>query len=372
MSARTGGPLADGNGVRDTSWTFNTRVANVNSVTPADTEEGVSLNDPTIQISFTEPVARQIAQDFRITTRDLGTENQPAVVVGIAGFGADESGKIVSFAPVGGLKPFAEYEVSVAKEALGSLAESGFTWTFSTSAVLADSRKGGLVKNVDGSVLVEFPPNALPAGSNQVAIRRLDLPAAGKPAMAIDPAQMTPIYEIDAGVEALNKPTTVAFRYNDERPTIPERQRLAIYRYAAGLWIRVGGVEDPEVGIIRTVVDDLGRFAVFEDVNTGGFKAQIDRLDCQPRAFDPTGQVMKAHTDISFALTAPADVSIRVFNSAGRLVRVVERQRSLSAGRSVVAWDGRDDSEKVVPSGPYVVSVQIRDQRVDKVVAVIR
>ena len=372
VSARSGGPLAELIGLQDSTWSFETRTPRIESLAPGAGEDGVSLADPTIQISFTEPVARQLAADFRITTRALGSEDAADEVVDLTGFGADDSGTAISFAPVGGLRPFAEYEVEVAREVLGNRAESGFSWIFRTAALLADSRKGGTISNGEGSVSVYFPPNALPPGSNQVAIRRLDLPGAGKPVSAIDPLQMTPIYELDAGVEVLSKPVTLTLHYLDQRPQQDDRPPLAVFRFVDGLWLRVGGVEDPDAGSISTAVDVLGRFAVFEALAASVENVRVDQLDCQPRAFAPASGAQRGQTDISFALTGPADATIRIFNSAGRLVRVVARQRSMAAGSVTMAWDGRDESGRVVPSGPYVVSVQVGDQRVDKVVAVVR
>ena len=372
VSARSGGPLAEVIGLQDSTWSFETRTPEIESLAPGVGEDGVSLTDPTIQISFTEPVARQLATDFRITTRALGSEDAVDERVALTGFGADDTGTAISFAPVGGLRPFAEYEVEVAREVLGNRAERGFSWIFRTAALLADSRQGGTISNAERSVTVYFPPNALPAGSNQVAIRRLELAAAGKPVSAFDPLQMTPIYELDAGVEMLSKPATLTLSYQDQRPQQEDLLPLAVFRYIDGLWLRVGGVEDPEAGSISTAVDVLGRFAVFEATALSGAEVRVDQLDCQPRAFAPASGGLRGHTDISFALTGPADATIRIFNSAGRLVRVVTRQQSLAAGRATMAWDGRDEDGQVVPSGPYVVSVQVGDQRLDKVVAVVR
>ena len=101
-------------------------------------------------------------------------------------------------------------------------------------------------------------------------------------------------------------------------------------------------------------------------------KPVIEFLDCQPRAFSPATGAIRDHIDISFELTAAAEVSIRVFNAAGRVVRLVAIDQSMQSGRSAISWDGRDAEGRVVPSGPYIISVEVGDQRLDKIVAVIR
>jgi hypothetical protein len=64
-----------------------------------------------------------------------------------------------------------------------------------------------------------------------------------------------------------------------------------------------------------------------------------------PNPFNPT-------TRIAFGLAAPGNVSLRIYDAAGRLVRVlVEGERS--AGHYAELWDGRDSSGRAVASGIY-------------------
>ena len=372
VSARTSGPLAQFVGLQDSTWTFVTRTPAVAAQVPGVDADGVSVADPTIQIRFTEPVAQQDANDFSITVQALDVAEAPTEIIGITGFGADETGKVISFAPVGGLRPFSHYRVNVAREVLGDLAESGVGWSFRTAALLADSRMGGTIRNGENSVVVYFPPNALPPGSNQVAIRRIEIPGAGKPTGQIEPLQLTPIYEIESGAKVLSKPATLTLHYLPPDSQVIDRLPGAIFQYFDGLWVRVGGIEDSKTKTIRTVIDQLGRYAAFEDIAVSEAKSILVSLDCQPRAFGPATGTVRDHIDISFKLSAAAEISIRVFNAAGRVVRFVARDQPMLSGRSAIPWDGRDSEGKVVPSGPYIISVQAADQRLDKIVAVIR
>jgi hypothetical protein len=64
-----------------------------------------------------------------------------------------------------------------------------------------------------------------------------------------------------------------------------------------------------------------------------------------PNPFNPT-------TRIAFALKAPGSVSLRIYNTTGRLVRVlVEGDRA--AGQYSELWDGKDSSGSAVASGIY-------------------
>ncbi|HVO76657.1 MAG TPA: M1 family aminopeptidase [Candidatus Bathyarchaeia archaeon] len=64
-----------------------------------------------------------------------------------------------------------------------------------------------------------------------------------------------------------------------------------------------------------------------------------------PNPFNPV-------TTIAFSLAGPATVSLRIYDAAGRLVRVLAAE-PLSAGRHARIWDGKDASGESVSSGIY-------------------
>ena len=59
-----------------------------------------------------------------------------------------------------------------------------------------------------------------------------------------------------------------------------------------------------------------------------------------------------ASTNIAFGLRDAADVHIRIYDVAGRLVRDLANGR-YAADRHVVSWDGRDDAGRTVAGGVY-------------------
>ena len=65
-----------------------------------------------------------------------------------------------------------------------------------------------------------------------------------------------------------------------------------------------------------------------------------------PNPFNPT-------TTIRFGLNEPAAVSLRIYDAAGRLVRVLI-EAPLSAGTHARAWDGMDSRGAAVSSGVYL------------------
>ncbi|MCK4549841.1 MAG: T9SS type A sorting domain-containing protein, partial [Candidatus Krumholzibacteria bacterium] len=73
-----------------------------------------------------------------------------------------------------------------------------------------------------------------------------------------------------------------------------------------------------------------------------------------PNPFNPS-------TTIAFALPEAGHVDLRIYDIAGRLVRILLSERR-DAGRHEVAWDGTDDKGSIVASGVYFYSLAGNDQ----------
>jgi len=76
-----------------------------------------------------------------------------------------------------------------------------------------------------------------------------------------------------------------------------------------------------------------------------------------PNPFNPV-------TRIRYRLQEPSRVGIEIFDVAGRLVRALTRGFQADAGLNEIAWDGRDDLSRHVPSGSYFFRVQAGQEEV--------
>ncbi len=371
LASALGGPGRQEAG--DFIWNFSTRVPGLERTVPAARAEGVPMIPGLISVVFTDRVASQNAADFQLLSRALGSPQVQSELVPISPPSTDSTGTLISFSPTDGLQAFTEYEVRVGQQVLGPLAEIGFSWIFRTAAQLADSDRGGRVSNVAKTVELYFPPKALQDGGNgEVAIRTLQ----EDPDMAV-PAGATQIgsayqLEFPGGEAVLIKPLTLTLRYSAAELGGREAARLAIYRLGGSGWERLGGTPQPDSGLVRTTVDRLATFALFEDLQAPVGDLHIADLDCQPRSFNPQEEAVRGQTDISFTLTGPTDLNVQVYNASGRLERIIARDRPLAAGRHALTWDGRDEDRQVVSSGLYIVVVRGGDVRREKVVAVVR
>ncbi|MEE3235538.1 MAG: Ig-like domain-containing protein [Candidatus Latescibacterota bacterium] len=368
VQAAVSGPLATNIGLEDLSWSFDTEIPSVLSTSPMDGSDGVSLAAATLNIVFSGPVASQNEKDFQIFSRSVGINEATEQVVKITGFGADTTGTAISFSIDGGLKPFTEYRIIMDRTVLGERAQEGFEWRFTTATSVPDVASGGTIRNASGMFEMYFPPSALEIGNNEVAI---------KPIMSsreID--QRSDIYSVRTGQEVLNKPATLTIRYNDsdaEGLDKDSQRRFTIKQRAKdGTWKLIGGNVDLAKKSVRTSVEELGEFAIFEDSDADIGSLAIADLDCQPRAFSPNGGSLRDLTDISFDLNNAANITVRVFSSSGSLERVIIKDRQMARGRASIEWDGLDEDRKVVASGLYVVVVSSGNTSSEKIVAVVR
>ncbi len=80
-----------------------------------------------------------------------------------------------------------------------------------------------------------------------------------------------------------------------------------------------------------------------------------------PNPFNPS-------TVIRFELEATARIGLKVYDLAGRLVRVLEEGREFAPGEHRIFWDGKDDASRTLASGRYVIRLSgtdsTRSQRV--------
>ncbi len=88
------------------------------------------------------------------------------------------------------------------------------------------------------------------------------------------------------------------------------------------------------VGEDETSVDDLRKIV-----------AEYQLFENYPNPFNPS-------TTISYHLPVADDVTLRLYNGTGQLVRTLV-EGVVQEGQHAVHWDGRDDAGMVVPSGVY-------------------
>ncbi|OYV86073.1 MAG: hypothetical protein B7Z63_04570 [Ignavibacteriae bacterium 37-53-5] len=84
-----------------------------------------------------------------------------------------------------------------------------------------------------------------------------------------------------------------------------------------------------------------------------------------PNPFNPS-------TEISFYLPVDKSIRVKIYNTAGQLVRTLVDNVRYASGHHVVYWNGVDDHGHGVASGVYLYSLEFNQQRIVKKMMLIK
>jgi len=87
--------------------------------------------------------------------------------------------------------------------------------------------------------------------------------------------------------------------------------------------------------------------------------------------FSPRGGGHSTETNISFYLGKDSDVTIKIYNLAGRLINTVCENKYMTQGTNSIQWDGRDEENAICISGLYVVLIQAQKEKSTETVMVL-
>ncbi|RKY69906.1 MAG: hypothetical protein DRP97_04640, partial [Candidatus Latescibacterota bacterium] len=319
-------------------------------VTPEPDQTGVRRSsNVTITFSETMDGSSVVAEHFKLMR---GGE----IVAGTFSYDAEQ--RTALFDPAEELAQDTEYEARVSssvRDSVGNRMAEDFRWRFRTASVVA-VWPGGTLENEAGTVSLFLPPNALDA-DQEIALTE------------VPESELTPLPQgyapVGAGIRfepalMLEKPATLRLCCEDG-----EIGSWTIFHRADSNsdWKRLGGtVEALEEGFtVIMAVRRLGTFAVFAGAAPSGV-GEVSSVDCQPRVFSPKGGGLNAQTDISFELGAVSEVTIEIYDEAGRLMRMVTENERMQPGGNAKAWDGKDADGDVVHSGLYIVVIRVGEK----------
>jgi len=230
------------------------------------------------------------------------------------------------------------------------------------------SNQGGYVFDVENTIKVYFPPNSLDDNTSiqikQVSGMVLDGEDYKYVGMAYD-IMPKDIYPKKVGTLTMSYHDSLLLDVSDEK-------KLAIYQYdeIEDGWNMRGGSVDSDKNTISTSITQLGRYGLFESSREGA-AFSLSSVNCQPRILSPKGGGYDNRTSISFNLGQDEAVTIKIYNSAGRLVKVLIEGEMMSPGSNVVYWDGKDDWNHICSSGLYIVTIESKMKTATKTVMVL-
>jgi hypothetical protein len=217
--------------------------------------------------------------------------------------------------------------------------------------------RGGTVNSVGGGCNLTIPPRSLPADTI-IAINPVPVDEIQPPPDLVYSLNLA--YDIKPDNLKLNsiKPATLQIKHNGH--STQDRHRLAIFHWQPFLqrWEFLGGtVNQNEVTLGIT---QFGRYALMEVEKSATIAPRDSLFTCQPRVFSPEQDT----ATISFSLTAEIPVTLKVYNIDGRLQRILLSGESMPIGHHAVLWDRKDKYGKDVPSGLYLIALQMGKKKV--------
>jgi len=230
---------------------------------------------------------------------------------------------------------------------------------------------GGEMQSLQQRIKLAIPPGALNKGImnvhyNPVAVTQLTLPQ-------VDEIQYSDMaYVIGPVNKRLNKPAALSFSYSEANIDDFDESKLSLARLVSSDSIDIlGGIIDFKNKIIQTTIMELDTFILVEDRTIRQDRSKITDFNCQPRIFSPRGGLYSSTTVVSFSLTNDAKVSIKIYNLAGRLVRVLRDNETTRAGCNPIEWDGRDFNDDICPSDLYIVTIESENEVKTKTVVIL-
>jgi|GEM_PF-1965362 len=187
----------------------------------------------------------------------------------------------------------------------------------------------------------------------------------------VNPTEL--ICDIQSSVDQSNfaKPATFSIDYSSINLSNYDENKLKVFHWKNNTWLLVGGTVNPKTKIITTPIKEIGTYGVLENLQSIAVADGEFALDCQPRMISPQGGGYSPETNISFSLNKDSDVTIKIFNLAGRLVDTLCENKYMSVGLNSAAWNGKDSAGKFCVSGLYLVMIQTGGKNESKTVMVL-
>lgn len=221
----------------------------------------------------------------------------------------------------------------------------------------------GLHKN-QGEVSLDISPNGY--HSSVICIDKISIDKCPCDSLMFTPTEL--IFEIQSNIKdsAFSKPTRLTIDYSNY---IGDRQfdqihenDLRIFNYKNVKWTLIGGNPEIDKKTVTTAIYEIGIYGLFGSRIPPGNTEKELNISCQPRVFSPKGNGFDPKTSISFDLGKPANVTIKIYNTASRLIRLLRENESRPDGSNVVEWDGRDDHRNICSTGLYIIALEAENK----------
>jgi ligand-binding sensor domain-containing protein len=243
-------------------------------------------------------------------------------------------------------------------------------WAYQTSPARVSPAGGGDVYTSSGDTHLYFPPGGF---EREAEVRIEDLGESDVPDTLVDGALRAMAgRRISWEGASLKKPATLELSLKSIDPELLGSD-LALYVHGPeSTWRRLGGTVDKTAKWIAAPMTEPGLYSVFAEGELTAASKALSALSITPRVFSPRGGFAARSVSIGFTLGLPGDVTVRIYNRAGRLVSEVVSGEKFGAGANLVQWNGRGRNGEIVDDGVYMVTVEAMGRKSVKPLAVVK
>ena len=227
-------------------------------------------------------------------------------------------------------------------------------WSDQTTPAKVSAAMGGDVYTTGADAHLYFPPHAVSEDA-VVTLEARDASALPTPL----PTGAHPLhggFDMSWSVGRLLKPVSFDLAVPvGGSPTAG----VALWRYdPVGGWVRHGGTPTSDGTRVSAPITQAGHYALFAGGPETPGQAEVSAMSLAPRVFSPSGAFARATIEIGFTLGRAGNVSVRVYNRGGRLVRQLADGMPMGPGANLVRWDGTDRDGRPAVSGLYLVTLE--------------
>ncbi|MCK5685833.1 lamin tail domain-containing protein, partial [bacterium] len=144
--------------------------------------------------------------------------------------------------------------------------------------------------------------------------------------------------------------------------TTDDETYLTLYRYKReeGIWEKAGGKVDRTANTVTLQMMQGGVYLLVNDP-TKAPSFFIKNLYATINPFSPNGNGINDTTEIRFDISDDSEVTLRIFNTRGKLMRMLAQEEDYSSGLTGIEWDGKDDDGNLLKTGIYIIHIYAKD-----------
>lgn len=210
----------------------------------------------------------------------------------------------------------------------------------------------------DGKMELNINKTSIKKGDHFIVFPQFMLPIMPKNPNKINAGN---VYSISSNITAFsgeNNNLTIYYADSDLDSLYSENDlKVHKWNYDKWDWDEIGGSVDTSSNVVHCAIKEPGIYGLFTVLSTPGTSGSLksENIYNYPNPFNPNLQ----WTTLRYSLAQDAQVSIKIYDAAGQLVKVViENLAQLANQEYGEIWDGKNENGDVVANGVYFYIIE--------------